>query len=181
MVKLSFLLISAGALLLAGCAAQGDFPSLAPRAAEGELSPAAACERSGCSVVPDPAAAAPAPVANDPQLAARISELAERARAGGRAFAALLPDAQGSVARAGAAGSEPWVQAQQLVSRLEGARSPTADALAELEALAIARSEDAGTSQEDRERVLAAVQEIRALAQAQRAELERLSGQLSSL
>jgi Meckel syndrome type 1 protein len=120
-------------------------------------------------------------VANDPQLAARISELAERARAGGRAFAALLPDAQGSVARAGAAGSEPWVQAQQLVSRLEGARSPTADALAELEALAIARSEDAGTSQEDRERVLAAVQEIRALAQAQRAELERLSGQLSSL
>jgi hypothetical protein len=175
------LAFSAASVLLAGCAAQGDFPSLAPRAVEGELSPAAGCRREGACAAADPEPAAAAAVADDPRLAARILELAERARSGDRAFASLLPEARRSAARAGRSGSEPWIEAQQLVSRLEAARSPTVDALAELDALSLARSEDAGTSPPDRERLAAAAQEARALADAQRVELERLNGQLSAL
>lgn len=169
------------ALLLAGCAAQGDFPSLAPRAVEGERSPAAACASGCASTLAVPAAGAPAPVADDPQLASRISELAQRARSGDREFAELLPEARRSIARAGSSGSEPWIEAQQLVSRLEAARGPTVDALAELDALAVARSEDAGTSEGDRQRIVDVAREIRALSEAQRAELDRLSGRLSAL
>ena len=173
------LLLPAAALLLPGCAARGDFPSLAPRAVEGELSPAAACRgEAACEAPASPPVAAAIP--DDPQLAARISELTVRARSGDTAFAALLPEARRSAARAGRSGSEPWIEAQQLVSRLEAARSPTVDALAELDALAIARSESRGTSPQDRERVLAAAQQIRALADAQRAEVDRLNGQLSA-
>ena len=174
-----FHLLLAASALLSGCAAQGDFPSLAPRAVEGALSPAANCRRdeSACG----PSVPAPAtPVADDPQLAARLSELVGRARGGDREFAALLPAARRSAARAGASGSEPWIEAQQLVSRLEAARNATVDALAELDALAIGRSEDAATSPQDRERVLAAAREIRTLAEAQRSELERLNAQLSA-
>jgi hypothetical protein len=174
------LLLSSALVLLAGCAAQGEFPSLAPRAVEGELSPAANCRREGACADPVPAPA-PAAIADDPQLAARLAELTGRARTADREFAALLPQARRSAARAGRSGSEPWIEAQQLVSRLEAARSPTVDALAELDALAISRSEDRGTSQADRERVLVAAQEIRAVAEAQRLELDRLNGQLSAL
>jgi hypothetical protein len=178
-VRFPLLLFSA-LTLLTGCAPQGEFPSLAPRAVEGEVSPAANCRSEGTCADTAPAAA-PAPIADDPQFAARLSELTERARAGNREFAALLPQAQRSAGRAGRAGSEPWIEAQQFVSRLEAARSATVDALAELDALAIGRSEDGGTSQRDRERVLAAAQEIRDLAEAQRAELDRLNRQLSVL
>jgi hypothetical protein len=174
-----FTFLPVAAALLSGCAAQGDFPSLAPRAVEGALSPAANCRRDDQSCE-SPAPAPAAPVADDPQLAARLSELVERARGGEREFAELLPAARRSASRAGRSGSEPWIEAQQLVSRLEAARSSTVDALAELEALAAARSEDAATSPADRERVLAAAGEIRALAEAQRSELERLNGQLSA-
>jgi hypothetical protein len=172
-------LIPLFAVLLTGCAAQGGFPSLAPRAVEGELSPAAACRCNGDAARAPEAVPTPL-VADDPALGTNIQKLIERARGGQRAFAQLLPSARRSAAEAGRSGSEPWIEAQQLVSRLEAARSPTVDALAELEALGIQRSEDAATSPLDRERVLAAVQEIRTLAEAQRVDFERLNAQLSA-
>jgi hypothetical protein len=172
-------LLSGGFALLAGCAAQGDFPSLAPRAVEGDRSPAAACRCNG-QAKSAPAAAAAAPVADDPALGQRVTELVGRARTGEREFTEILPAARRSAGRAGRSGSEPWIEAQQLLSRLEAARSSTVDALAELDALSIARSEDAGTSLQDRERLAAAAQQIRELAEAQRAELGRLSAQLST-
>lgn len=172
------LLVPTAALLLAGCAARGDFPSLAPRAVEGELSPAAGGRCEVASL--DPLLAPAAPIGDNPMLAASLAELVERARKGEREFAELLPTARRAAARAGRSGSEPWIEAQQLVSRLESERSPTVDALAELDALGIARSEDRGTSPADRERVLAALQQVRALALAQRAELDRLTGELSA-
>ena len=179
MATRSIFLISSFGILLSGCAARGDFPSLTPRAVEGELSPAAACRQNR-----DVAAAADAaplsPIPDDLELGTNLQRLIERARRGQREFAELLPSARRSAARAGRSGSEPWIEAQQLVSRLEAARSPTVDALAELEALGIQRSEDGATSPLDRERVLAAVQEIRTLAEGQRAELERLNAQLSA-
>jgi hypothetical protein len=167
--------------LLGGCAAQGPFPSLAPRAVEGNLT----C-RSGAAGCPDVDAGAPqaAPAASppinaDPQLGARVAELLAAAQAGQADFAASLPAARAAAEGAGAAGTDSWVAAQQEISRLEAARARTVDALAELDALAIRRS-DAPVSEADYQAVLAAVEEARALAETQQAELDRITGLISN-
>jgi hypothetical protein len=173
--------ILAASALLGACASQTGFTSLSPRAAE--------FERSGAPLPPclkpaqGPSAAAaaaeaPAP-ADDPALAARIAALAGQARQGQADFARLLPQARASARRAGASGSEGWIAAQQDISRLQAARAPTVDALAELDALSVARSADPATSAADRERVTAAADEVRVLAAAQQVELDSLGGRLS--
>ncbi|HEV2747767.1 MAG TPA: hypothetical protein VGW34_10780, partial [Allosphingosinicella sp.] len=105
-----FLAVIAAAWL-AGCAAEGPFPSLAPRAVEQE-----------------PAAEPPAPAAaltpSDPATAARIAELARAARDGHGRFEAALAAARPATARAGATGSESWIEAQLAVSRAQAARTP---------------------------------------------------------
>ena len=174
--------------LLAGCAAQGPFPSLAPRAVEQELGDArvatgrcrdAQIAGDGCFA---PGQTAPAQTAavtpDDPQLRGRVAELLQAARRGQSEFAELLPRASRQAARAGAAGSESWVAAQQEVSRLEAARSATVDALAALDALVIARSREA-TSAADYEAILAAADEARRLADAQQGELQRIGASLN--
>ena len=164
--------------LVCACAAQGPFPSLAPRAMERELSgqPLPPC-LAGATAAPAPAPAA-APV-DDAQLAGRLSQLIVQARQGEADFASALPAARASAARAGAAGSETWIAAQQDISRLEAARARTVDALAELEALSLSRSGDRATSEADRASVVAAAEEVRGLAEAQQAEIGRLSAGLS--
>ncbi len=177
------LLPMAAPALLTACASQGDFPSLAPRAVERELSgaPAPHCLPAGTAAGPASAPApAPAPLPSDPAVGGRTAALLEQARRGQRAFSELLPQARASARRAGAAGSEPWIAAQQLISRLEAARAPTVDALAELDALSAARSEDAATAPQEAASVLAAAEEVRRLADAQRTELDRLNGMLST-
>lgn len=175
------LLLAGLAASLSGCVNQGEFPSLAPRAAERELSgePVPPClAEPGDSLSPaDPALPSPPP--DDPQLSAEVERLLGQARGGERAFAAILPAARRSVGRAGPAGSELWIEAQQDVSRLEAARAPTVQALADLDMLSIRRSGDSGTSAADRERVLQATQQVRALAEDQRSELARLVAALS--
>ena len=182
MLRPSHLSLVSAAALVSACAGQGNYPSLAPRPIERELSgaPVPPCEDGAQAIAPVVPAPAPA-VANDPQLQSRVTALVALARAGDRDFEALLPAARTSVARAGAAGSEPWIEAQQVLSRLEAARSETAEAVAELDSLSVARSNDPATSAEDRERLLAAAREVRALADAQRAEAERLNAGLSPL
>lgn len=169
--------------LLGACASQGEFPSLAPRAVERDLT--GGSEPAGCpdsDVGTSAAGAAPEtpalPANPDPQLGARVAELLAAARAGQSTFADALPRANASAARAGAAGSETWIAAQQEMSRLEAARTRTADALAELDALAIRRS-DAPVRKADYQSLMAAAGEVRALAQAQEAELDRLAGLIS--
>ena len=166
--------------LLGGCAAQGPFPSLAPRAVERDLTGGSAPV--GCPDVaadaPAPAPATPPPVNLDPQLGARAAELLGAARAGQADFAAALPQARATAEGAGAAGTESWVAAQLEISRLEAARARTVDALAELDALAIRRS-SVPVSEEDYQAVLAATEEVRALTQAQQAELDRIAGLVS--
>jgi hypothetical protein len=154
-------------LLLAGCAAGGSYPSLLPRAAEtGDTAPA-----------PPPA---PPVAASDPAIAARLTQLVEQSRQGQQQFETALGAADAQVARAGAAGSESWIAAQQAVSRLESARTPTVNALAELDAMAKTRAEAGiATAQADLGAIGSAEEQVRALAEAQEREISRLGSALS--
>jgi hypothetical protein len=115
--------------LVSGCASSGSFPSLAPRPEE--LRPQT-----------DAVEAAPAPPPPlDPATARRVEALIDDARRGDSAFQAALAPTERAVAAAGAAGSDNWIEAQQALSRLEAARSPTAVAAADLDSLARARVE----------------------------------------
>jgi Meckel syndrome type 1 protein len=169
-------------VLLSACAAQGDFPSLAPRAAERGLAGGSA--PAPC-LAPDQTretrvAQAPSPLPADPALRARVAELLGAARAAQTEFASILPGAERAVARAGATGSEAWVAAQQEVSRLATARARTADALSELDSLGIRRSAERTINSEDYDAILQAESEARTLTERQEAELNRLSGRLSA-
>ena len=150
-------------LVLAGCAAEGPFPSLQPRPVE-KLS------------MDEPVREVPV-VAADLGLAARTAELLAEARRGQREFEAVLPAARARVRAAGAAASESWIEAQQAVSRLEAARALTVTALAQLDELAIeraARPTNAGQFQA----LLAAQEAAEELAQSQQAEIARLQAAL---
>jgi hypothetical protein len=176
-----FTATAALAFLIAGCAEQGSFPSLAPRPIEYTLSgrpvpPCIAGEAGGAAA---PAEAAPSAPAQDPEIAASIERLLGSARQGQSDFAAILPAAQAAAMRAGAAGSEGWIAAQQEISRLEAARVRTQDALAELEALSLKCSNDRNASAADLQRVTTATEEVRGLATGQQAEIDRLSASLS--
>lgn len=153
-------------VLLAGCAARGPFPSLAPRAVErlGDGKPA---------VIP------PA-IPSEPGLAARVAELAAEARRGQVAFEAAFPAAAASVGRAGATASESWVVAQQAISRLEAARGPTLIALAQLDRLGVERA-SRPTSPADFQALLAALDSVAAMARAQTARIDRLRNALSPI
>lgn len=170
----------ASAALLSACAAQGPFPSLSPRAAEYELAGRAVSPCIGGSAATGlpQRGSGPAQAAPDAQLGAELTRLLEQARRGQTEFDEILPGARTRVARAGAPGSDGWVTAQQDVSRLEAARAPTVDALAALEALVLARS-NLGANEADRLSAIAAADEVRRLAEAQQAEIDRLSASLS--
>ena len=99
------------ALAAAGCA-HGDsaYPSLATRPIEARGFPA---------IEPDPVK----PAAVDPSVAAQVTTLEQGSIAADREFNAALPQAQRQVARAGAAGTENWVVAQQALSALGSIRA----------------------------------------------------------
>lgn len=154
---------------MAGCAPQGSFPSLAPRAVEkADLNP--------------PAPPPPPTVASDPALAARLAQLVDQARQGDAAFEAELPKARAAVEKAGAAGSDSWVVAQEAVSGLEAARAPTAAALTELDRLGVERGvAGTPTSASDQAAIAGAIETLRTMAQKQKEEIDRLAGRLSPL
>ena len=179
MSRLSAPLLLLLPITLSACATEGETPSLAPRPMEYELSgrPIPPCLTAGAEAPPAPPVQAPP--ADDAQLATQIETLLTTARAGQARFAEILPRAQASGARAGAAGSESWIAAQQDISRLEAARARTADAAAELDALLLARSGAQGASPNDLQRLTAAAEEVRAIAETQETEIDRLNGALS--
>ena len=159
--------LPAAALGLAGCVAEEGFPSLAQRPAELNVS------------IEEPVYPA-VEVPSDPTLRARIAELRQQAAEGERSFAAALDPAEAVLARAGPAGSESWVEAQQALSRLEATRNATMRALAELDALVIARAEVA-TNREDFAAINAAIGEVERLAVSQQQRWDRLRGRLATL
>lgn len=114
-------------LLLSACStAQGDFPSLAKRPFESKV-PVSAPERT----LPETAVALP------PQLADQINGLENRARQADAKFTANLPAAQAAVqaATSAAIGSEAWIKAHMLLSRLDAGRGEGVSALAELDTI----------------------------------------------
>ncbi len=110
------------AALLAGCAVSGEYPSLAKRPFE---------KPPANPTSPPPAAVVP----SDPALQGRVADMLKLARAGVADFDATLPAAREAVRRGtGAAeGSDPWIEAQMAVSRLERTLEPARNALADLD------------------------------------------------
>jgi len=113
-------------VLLAGCAAPANVPSLAPRPAEA-IDPRLP--------VPEPAiSATPAS-----ELVQKLESLVAQAVAGDRDFAPLADRARQLADGAGAEGSESWVVAQQALSVAVGARTPVTTALGDIDALGAQR------------------------------------------
>ena len=147
------------AMMLAGCVSQGPFPSLAPREGE-ELA------------IEEPVRQAPV-VPADAALRARIAALLDEVRQGARTFDADFAGAERVAARAGAAGSDSWIDAQQAISRLEAARGRTSAAVAELHQLDLARAA-LPTGAADQEALEAAIAEADRTAANQQARMDRL-------
>ena len=157
-------LVPLALLLATACAQAGNAPSLARRPIE---------SRDLSAPPPEPAPAAAA----DPTLKRELTTLLERAEAGQRAFATLVPRARAAASAAGAEASESWIAAQQRLTELESARADTSAALARVDALlserVLARS-DAGLVE-----LQAASQQIGALAEAQQSALDAIKGRIS--
>ena len=109
-------------VLMAGCAAPGDYPSLAKRPFE---------KPPANPSTPPPETAVP----SDPALLARIAEALKQATGGVADFEAALPAARDAAQRGSAAteGSDPWIEAQMAVSLLERTLEPARNALAALD------------------------------------------------
>ena len=179
MFKFNHMSLVAALSVLGACAAQGPFPSLAPRAIErlDSTAPAPPC-LAAVQAPAQPQLPEPALVADDPQIAARVSELLGEARRGQSDFAAALTRANSSVARAGSQGSDTWLAAQSSISAVEAARARSSDAAAELDRLLLTRSEQP-TSEADLQALRAAAEEMSQLQQRQQAELDRLRAGIS--
>ncbi len=152
-------------LATAGCAPQGTFPSVAPRAAEREFST-------------EEPTRTPIEVPSDAALGAHVTALRQQAAEGDRAFAAAEGPAAAAIGRAGAPQSERWVEAQLAFSRLEAARAQTMAALTALDQLAIGRA-DLPTNDEDVAAIDAAIVFAEEIAGRQQQRLEALRPRLS--
>jgi len=161
----SALALPIAAALLAGCAVDGDFPSLAPRPQERGISMA------------EPRRA-PVAVPSDSGLRLRILELRRQAAEGERAFDAAFPAADRASARASAPESESWIEAQQALSRLEASRGAVTEALVQLDRLATERA-DTPTNDEDYAAIHATIGVVQDIADRQDERLSRLRARLS--
>jgi hypothetical protein len=150
----------AAASLLAACAPEGEFPSLALRPIEAE----------------DPReepVRTPPVVAADPALRARAAELLAQARAGENAFDAAHRQAVSAARSAGAPGSESWVVAQQAISRVEATRAAATQALGELDRVSTERAA-LPTNEEDFAAVRAALAEAERIVRGQQQRFDAL-------
>lgn len=157
-------LIPLTCLLLTACAGEAVGPSLAKRPVEN---------------VPltEPEAEVVAPAPADAALQTQIRTLLSQAREGQSAFDAVLPRAQAAAGSAGAEGSESWVSAQQLLSAVESARTPTTRAVGELDALVAARVADGSDAGLDE--LQAAQAEVATLADEQQRAVDALRERIS--
>ena len=165
--RLSLSGAAAAVAALGGCAQSGPFPSLAERPAERAYAEEA-------SRAPQPPPALP----DDPAVARQIAALREEARAGQAEFDGAYGPAASAATRAGAPGSESWVEAQQLLSRATAAQARTARAVSDLDRYAIERASGAPLGEADMDRLRGAAADLQALAQGQTGRLERLEASL---
>jgi hypothetical protein len=151
----------AAALLLAGCASDGAFPSLAVRDAERVY--AAGDPLQTTPEAPDRAG-----------LAGRIAAFQSAANEGEGAFARALAAARPLAARAGARGSESWLAAQQAISRVEAARAATTRALGDLDQFSAEQARQGPLSTSDYQALTGATARLQAQADRQRQALDQL-------
>lgn len=158
-------------LTVAACASSSasDYPSLARRPVE--------------SAAPQTDAAPVTPPAADADLSTRIAGLVEQAKKGDAGFASAIAAADRRIAAASgaAAGSEPWIDAQQALSGIETARGDSISALATMDSLLVERLDAiaAGKAQGGETELRAAQSEIGAIVDRQNARLDALKGALS--
>ena len=157
-------LLAACVPALAGCVAQGPFPSLAPRPEEADFSTA------------EPVRTAP-DVPSDVALRTRIGGLVAQSLEGLTAFDAAYPQADRAIAAAGAQSSDTWIEAQQSLSRLEVARNRTTGARAELDRIAIDRAATP-TAADDLQMLERAIAEAERIALNQQFRLDQLKARL---
>ena len=121
-------------VVLAGCVAEQRYPSLLPRANEK-------------MTFDEPAIAAPAPVAADPTLDARLGELGGKLGAVMRGFDGDLAKARAAATAPGArtVGGEAWLSAQAALAGLDDWRSQATGLASDLETLGGDRLATAGT------------------------------------
>jgi hypothetical protein len=119
------------AVLLSGCAAATNAPSLAPRPAEA-IDPRVP--------VPEPVL----PTTPTPALVHKLDSLVAQAVAGDEAFGPLAERARQLADAAGAKESESWVVAQQALSVAVGARTPVTTAVGDIDALGAQRIQALG-------------------------------------
>jgi hypothetical protein len=119
------------AVPLAACAAAGNAPSLAPRAAEA-IDPRVPVPEPAISTTPSSA------------LVQQLDALVARAVAGDQAFAPLAARANELADSAGEKESESWVVAQQALSAAVAARAPVAAAVGDIDALGAQRIQALG-------------------------------------
>jgi hypothetical protein len=111
-------------LVLSACSSPGGpYPSLQPRAAEA-IDPR----------VPVVRPMNQRPVT--PSLAARLSALIEQAHSGNAEFDSAASQAERLATAAGAPQSEGWIAAQEALTAAIAARTPTATALGDIDAIA---------------------------------------------
>lgn len=153
------------ATLLAGCAAQGDYPSLAIRDAE---------RVTGTISAPETTYTPPAPA---PATLAQATDLLAAVRSAHDRFVAAQPAARrtATAARGAGPGSEGWSDAQVAIANLESIRSSAMIAMADLDRLyvdAAVAGEQVESLQSAREAAAALVEQENAVI----AELLRLLG-----
>lgn len=152
-------LLASAAVLAAGCVSEGPFPSLAPRPDER-------------LAIEEPVREAPQ-IPDDSGLRVRINALLAEARAGEAAFERDFEAAARTAARAGAEGSDSWIDAEQAFSRAEASRIRATDAAAELHEIALARAGQP-TSPADLAALEAAIAQADEIVAAQQARLNRI-------
>jgi hypothetical protein len=159
------------AILLAGCAEQGSYPSLAARPIEGIMDK------------PVVEAIAPPAVPNA-ERSTRIAALVAQAETAHHEFRAAQPEAERAIAAARGAGrgEERWIVAQQQLSRLDVARVPVGRALADLDELAVAQADAAssGTASAEAEALASAYARVTAIDSEEQAVLSRLGQSLGN-
>jgi hypothetical protein len=151
----------AAALLLAGCASDGAFPSLGIRDAERVY--AAGDPLQTTPEAPDRAG-----------LAGRIAAFLAAANEGEAAFARALAAARPLAVRSGAPGSEGWLAAQQAISRVEAARAATTRALGDLDQFSAEQARQGPLSTADYGQLTGATARLQAQADRQRQAVEQL-------
>ena len=152
---------------LSACSsAGGPYPSLQPRAAEAI----------------DPRLQPVRPM-NDrpatPALVARLAGLVEQARSGEAAFAPAVAEAERLASTAGTPHSESWIAAQEALSAAVAARSPTATALSDIDALgATALQTQSGLAPNDLEAIQVAAAEVASIAHGQTQRIDAIMRRL---